>query len=59
MSTTETALTVHLVVRESTDQDDLLNIIDKELKGKFKIDHPTIQIENGTYSCRLAQDDMV
>jgi cobalt-zinc-cadmium efflux system protein len=59
MSTTETALTVHIVVRESKDQDDLLNTIDKELKGKFKIDHPTIQIENGTYSCRLAPDEIV
>jgi cobalt-zinc-cadmium efflux system protein len=59
ISTTETALTVHLVINDQTNQDNLLNQIDKELKGHFKIDHPTIQIENGTYSCRLAPDDLV
>ena len=59
MSTTETALTVHLVINEPIDFDQLLFKIDKHLKKHFHIDHPTIQIEHGTYSCRLAPGETV
>lgn len=59
MSTTETALTVHLVILEPVNQDNLLKQMDKELKEQFQIDHPTIQIEKGTYSCRMAPKEIV
>ena len=45
MSTTENALTVHLIVPEVTSYDELYREIEKCLKEKFKIDHSTIQIE--------------
>ncbi len=44
MSTTENALTVHLVVPKDPGNDFLKRICN-ELKNKFSIDHPTIQIE--------------
>lgn len=44
MSTTENALTVHLVVPQEQG-DDFLKTISDELKNRFSIDHPTIQIE--------------
>lgn len=46
MSTTQVALSVHLVV-EPTDPDRLLAELTRELHERFDIDHPTIQIEHG------------
>jgi cobalt-zinc-cadmium efflux system protein len=62
MSTTETALTVHIVAPQVSgsafpDDDALLNEVCEELKHRFRIDHATIQIERGTQVCRLAGDD--
>jgi cobalt-zinc-cadmium efflux system protein len=58
MSTTETALTVHLVVEGKTYDDTMLSHITHELHDKFRIEHATLQIENGDPSfachCRLA-----
>lgn len=45
MSTTEIALTVHLVMPDQNDDPFLLGKICKDLHNKFGIDHPTIQIE--------------
>lgn len=45
MSTTETALTAHLVVPEGQD-DDFLYKVREELHDKFEITHTTLQIEN-------------
>jgi len=45
MSTTETALTAHLVIPESTKDDYFLKKICGELHSKFGIEHSTIQIE--------------
>jgi len=45
LSTTDTALTVHLVMDPRPDDDAFLNRITAELEGRFHIHHPTIQIE--------------
>jgi cobalt-zinc-cadmium efflux system protein len=61
MSTTETALTVHLV-RSSTgldDQDDLLADAAHQLQHRFGIQHATVQIEAGDRECRLAPAHVV
>ncbi len=59
MSTTETALTAHLVVDRHNDQDALLHNVCKELHDQFGIEHCTIQIENGSFECGLAPDEIV
>jgi cobalt-zinc-cadmium efflux system protein len=58
MSTTETALTVHLV-RPSGLDDELLANAALELEHRFKIQHATIQMETGARECRLAPADVV
>ena len=50
MSTTETALTVHLVVPEHPVSDRFLQHTAKTLRDDYSIHHPTIQIEDGTGS---------
>lgn len=45
MSTTETALTVHLVIPDEQKDDNFLKKICGELHEKFGIEHPTIQVE--------------
>lgn len=45
MSTTETALTAHLVIPQGY-SDEFLYGLRKELHKRFKIDHPTFQVEN-------------
>jgi cobalt-zinc-cadmium efflux system protein len=54
MSTTETALTAHLVMPEAVGDDALLARIEGELHTLFGIEHTTIQIETGNpaYPCR-------
>jgi cobalt-zinc-cadmium efflux system protein len=47
MSTTENALTAHLVLPEGHPGDGFLTAICYDLDHKFKIKHPTIQIEVG------------
>ncbi len=60
MSTTETALTAHLVIPAAGSHDALLHRIATELHERFGIGHATIQIESGTdASCRLAADGAV
>ena len=46
MSTTETALTAHIVTEEGLQNDELLKILNKGLHDKFGIEHTTIQLEN-------------
>jgi len=59
MSTTETALTVHLV-RPHTEMDDqFLADTAHELEHRFRIHHATIQIETGSGECRLAPPHVV
>jgi len=45
MSTTETALTAHLVKPDSKDNDALIEKAGKELRDRFGIDHITLQWE--------------
>ncbi len=48
MSTTETALTVHLLMEPGHADDALLQSVSDTLKTKFQIHHPTIQVESGS-----------
>jgi cobalt-zinc-cadmium efflux system protein len=59
MSTTEAALTAHLVVPDGVFDDDFLHRIAHDLHEHFGIGHSTIQIENGIHhaECVLAPDD--
>jgi cobalt-zinc-cadmium efflux system protein len=50
MSTTEIALTVHLVIPESNEDDNFIKRICLELHNKFGIEHSTIQIEKNAQS---------
>jgi len=52
LSTTEVALTAHLVKVEPTLDDDLLHRIEHELHERFEITHPTIQFESQSERCR-------
>ncbi|WP_136604832.1 cation diffusion facilitator family transporter [Paenibacillus dokdonensis] len=56
MSTTETALTVHLVISEPGSNDQIIQQATHELHERFGIEHPTLQIENGTFPCRMADE---
>ena len=60
MSTTETALTAHLVRPGSLD-DALLHHVSEELRNRFSIGHATLQLESGdpAHPCSLASDMVV
>lgn len=55
MSTTETALTVHLVMPEGYPGDAFMDDISRTLKEKFSVQHSTLQVEQGTtdHACSL------
>ncbi len=59
MSTTETALTAHLVMPEGHPGDEFLLNLAEELRGRFGIGHPTIQIESHGARCPLAPEHVV
>ncbi len=59
MSTTETALTAHLVRPDTGLDDALLAEIAHELDDRFQIQHVTIQFENGALACRFAPSHVV
>ncbi|MEJ2053074.1 MAG: cation diffusion facilitator family transporter [Calditrichaceae bacterium] len=46
MSTTETAITIHLVINQPVNQNNLIEKISDDFRHKFSIEHSTIQIEN-------------
>ncbi len=48
MSTTESALTAHLVMPQGYPGDDALDAIVAELRSRFAINHATLQVELGT-----------
>jgi len=59
MSTTETALTAHLV-RDTDDCDcALLDQASEDLNRKFEIQHATLQFETVDHRCHLAPDEKV
>jgi cobalt-zinc-cadmium efflux system protein len=61
MSTTETALTAHLIKPDAKIDDAWLAQVARELHERFRIDHATIQVEHGqtTQRCKLAPEDVV
>lgn len=58
MSTTETAMTAHLVRPDGGDSDAFLHNASHALHERFGIDHTTLQVETGG-DCRLAPADVV
>lgn len=61
MSTTETALTVHLVRPDEGADDRLLEELRRELHDRFGIKHATIQFEQGdpSHTCPNAPAHVV
>jgi cobalt-zinc-cadmium efflux system protein len=61
MSTTETALTAHLVMPGNACQPTFLAEVCGELRRKFGIEHATLQIdpEEAPAPCALASDETV
>ncbi len=61
MSTTEVALTAHLVTPQGHPGDAFLHHLAEQLHERFDVDHATFQIELGDegISCRLAPHDVV
>lgn len=61
MSTTETALTVHLVVPDGSASDALIARTCSELHERIGIEYATLQIERGdpAHPCRLAPAGVV
>jgi cobalt-zinc-cadmium efflux system protein len=61
MSTTETAMTAHLVRPGAGLDDRLLHEICHELDHQFRISHATLQVEAGDteHCCRLAPDHVI
>lgn len=61
MSTTETAMTVHLLMPQGHSGDVFLEHITRDLEAKFQLHHVTIQVErgDGVTSCKLAPEEIV
>src|ERR1700685_4269851 len=59
MSTTETALTCHLVMPQGYPGADFLDRVYIDLQHRFGIEHPTIQIELGERPCKLSPAHIV
>ncbi|MDY0883105.1 cation diffusion facilitator family transporter [Dongia soli] len=59
LSTTETALTAHLVMPSGHPGDQLIDRMADELNHKFGIGHTTLQVELDGDKCRLAPDHIV
>jgi cobalt-zinc-cadmium efflux system protein len=61
MSTTETALTVHLVLPSGHPGDHYITQVGRELHDRFGVGHATIQVETGDelHPCVLAPDHVV
>jgi cobalt-zinc-cadmium efflux system protein len=59
MSTTETALTCHLVMPDRYPEADFFDAVYAGLQQRFGIGHPTIQIERGDRLCKLSPAHVV
>ena len=59
MSTTETAITAHLVRAANGNDDSLLTLAATGLRNEFKIGHATLQLESSARECELAIPDSV
>ena len=51
MSTTETALTAHLVRQEAGADNQFLRLVERGLHDRFGIEHATLQVETGESAC--------
>ncbi|TSA79812.1 cation transporter [Deinococcus detaillensis] len=58
MSTTETAMTVHLVMPQGL-PDEALQHLRHELHEQFGVEHATVQVEQGRVPCDLLSDEVV
>jgi cobalt-zinc-cadmium efflux system protein len=56
MSTTETALTAHLIIPSGLESDEFLHNAAEELQNSFNIAHATIQVEQGNTNNDCNQD---
>ena len=59
LSTTQTALTCHLVMPEGRHDDDFIPRIAQVMRDQFKIGHVTIQIERDSTACALEPDEVI
>jgi len=59
MSTTESALTVHLVMPTPPTSDRFLDDVCHELREHYDVDHITVQIEHGDVGCHQAPPHVV
>lgn len=61
LSTTQTALTAHLVVPSGSQNDALLHEVSRTLATRFDIGHATVQVEQGDHQepCQLAPAHVV
>jgi cobalt-zinc-cadmium efflux system protein len=59
MSTSETALTAHLVMPQGHEGDEFLLKVCNSLQNQFKIGHSTLQVERDAVACKLAPDHVV
>ena len=59
MSTTQTALTCHLVMPAGHPPDAFVVEVTKQLHDRFEIEHATLQIERGDVICALKPDHVV
>lgn len=59
MSTTQTALTAHLVKPDGALDDKMLHEICHEMEHRFQIQHVTVQWEQGKAACRQAPEEVV
>jgi cobalt-zinc-cadmium efflux system protein len=61
ISTTQSALTVHLVMTGGHPGDEFFANLADELQSRFRIGHPTVQIETGSaaVACRLAPSNVL
>ena len=55
LSTTESALTAHLVIPEAPADDAFLVDVVQGLEERFGIAHPTIQLERGDFDCEACE----
>ena len=60
MSTTETALTAHVIRPANDDGDHFLHAACEGLAARFNIGHATLQVEtDAAHACRLAPAEVV
>jgi cobalt-zinc-cadmium efflux system protein len=59
MSTTETAMTAHLVIPEGKGHDAFLLEVAEAMHARFGIGHTTIQIEHDASACTLGEERVV